>query len=98
MLHIIMVAPPQTHSVSWFSRRPPSFPGGPWRVPLQAVFAQDWLRVRGNFLAASYELKFENCEKDLLTQEASLGSFTEHNETISVVRDHSFCQLNLIYL
>ena len=58
----------------------------------------EWLEVRARFLAEAYELKVENCEKDLRDQEAWLRRFSEHDETILWFEHDLFCQINLIYL
>lgn len=60
--------------------------------------SEEWIRVRAKFLAQAYELKLENCEKDLAEQEAALGRFSEHEETILWFEHDLFCQINLIYL
>ena len=48
--------------------------------------------------AEAYEVKLEDCEKNLLIQEAALAGFTEHDETILWFEHDLFCQINLIYL
>lgn len=58
----------------------------------------EWVDVRARFLADAYELKLENCEKDLREQEAWLRRFSEHDETILWFEHDVFCQINLIYL
>lgn len=58
----------------------------------------EWRRVRTRFLAEAYELRLENCEKDLREQEAGLRRFSEHDETILWFEHDLFCQINLIYL
>jgi hypothetical protein len=59
---------------------------------------EEWVRVRAKFLAEAYELRPEDCEKDLLIQQARLARFTEHDETILWFEHDLFCQINLIYL
>lgn len=59
---------------------------------------EEWTTVRARFLAEAYDLKPEDCEKDLLRQKVALGGFTEHDETILWFEHDLFCQINLIYL
>jgi hypothetical protein len=56
------------------------------------------LAVRAGFLADAYGLSPEKCEKDLREQEAWLGEFSEHYETILWFEHDLFCQIHLIYL
>jgi hypothetical protein len=58
----------------------------------------EWLEVRAMFLAEAYELKLENCEKNLHEQQTWLRRFSEHDETILWFEHDLFCQINLIYL
>ena len=58
----------------------------------------EWLKVRARFLAEAYELEVAKSEKDLREQEAWLGRFSEHDETILWFEHDLFCQINLIYL
>jgi len=60
--------------------------------------AEERLSVRAKFLAEAYELKLEDCEKDLLLQEAAIARLIEHDETILWFEHDLFCQINLIYL
>lgn len=57
-----------------------------------------WMELRTKFLTEAYELKIEDCQKDLLEQEAALRGFSEHDETILWFEHDLFCQINLIYL
>jgi hypothetical protein len=60
---------------------------------------EEWVRVRAKFLAEAYEQKTEeDCEKNLLVQQAALAKFAEHDETILWFEHDLFCQINLIYL
>ena len=74
----------------WFMRMEGPTPGG--------LSPDEWVGVRVGFLANAYELKLENCEKDLRGQEAWLSRFAEHDETILWFEHDLFCQINLIYL
>ncbi|HLF84139.1 MAG TPA: hypothetical protein VI837_08200 [Blastocatellia bacterium] len=58
----------------------------------------EWLEVRARFLAEAYELKLENCEKDLREQDTWPRGFSKHDETILWFEHDLFCQINLIYL
>jgi len=62
------------------------------------LWLEAWREVRARFLADEYELKFEDCRKDLLQQEAALERFAEHDETILWFEHDLFCQINLIHL
>ena len=64
----------------------------------EGLSLEAWREARAKFLADEYELKFEDCRKDLLQQEAALERFTEHDETILWFEHDLFCQINLIYL
>jgi len=58
----------------------------------------EWAAGRARFLAAAYELKLEDCQKDLRSQEDWLRGFSEHDETVLWFEHDLFCQINLIYL
>jgi hypothetical protein len=60
--------------------------------------SDEWLAVRSRFLAEAYDGKLEIYEKDLREQQAWLGKFSEHDETILWFEHDLFCQINLIYL
>ncbi len=65
---------------------------------LAGLSPDEWVAVRGGFLADAYELLPEKCEKDLREQVAWLTAFSEHDETILWFEHDVFCQINLIYL
>src|SRR5687767_11293376 len=58
----------------------------------------EWLQVRAQFLAGSYDLKLEKCSADLREQESWLRGFSTHEEAILWFEHDLFCQINLIYL
>jgi len=59
-----------------------------WREALingptpRGLHLNEWLKVRAAHLAAAYELKAEDCERDLKRQEASLRSLASHEEVV----------------
>jgi hypothetical protein len=58
----------------------------------------EWLAVRSRFLAETYDIELEICQKDLREQEAWLGKSSEDDETILWFEHDLFCQIHLIYL
>lgn len=57
-----------------------------------------WRRVRSAHLSEAYGVDKQKCERDLLSQEETLGSFSEHDEVVLWFEHDLFCQLHLIYL
>jgi hypothetical protein len=59
---------------------------------------EDWRETRAKYLSEAYDLSFEESRSNLVKQEAALGRFTDHDETILWFEHDLFCQINLIYL
>lgn len=66
--------------------------------PTRDLSLHDWRKLRAQVLSDEYELKIEDCERDLLTQDRTLRSFVDHEEVILWFERDLFCQINLIYL
>lgn len=58
----------------------------------------EWHTRRARHLAEAYNLKFEDCEKDLRKQQEALAKFSDHEEVVLWFEHDLFCQLHLIYL
>jgi hypothetical protein len=58
----------------------------------------DWRRVRGGHLSESYGVDLQDCQRDLMSQEEALASFSQHDEVILWFEHDLFCQLHLLYL
>jgi hypothetical protein len=75
-----------------------------WRESLitgpapSGLLPDDWRRVRARHLSESYGVNEAECERDLLSQEAALASFSQHEEVVLWFEHDLFCQLHLIYL
>jgi hypothetical protein len=75
-----------------------------WRESLitgptpSGLSSDDWRRVRGSHLAESYGVNIQNCQRDLMSQEDALASFSQHDEVILWFEHDLFCQLHLLYL
>jgi hypothetical protein len=60
--------------------------------------ADEWRLVRARHLSEGYGVDLQNCERDLLSQEATLASFSEHDEVVLWFEHDLFCQVHLLYL
>lgn len=60
--------------------------------------ADDFRRLRARHLAAAYDLKIEECERDLREQEEALARFRDHEEVVLWFEHDLFCQVHLVYL
>jgi hypothetical protein len=75
-----------------------------WRESLitgptpSGLSADEWRRIRARHLSESYGVDCNECIRDLLTQEQTLASFSEHDEVILWFEYDLFCQLHLLYL
>lgn len=58
----------------------------------------EWRRMRAAHLAEAYELKPEDCLRDLVEQDRALSEFAHHEETVLWFEHDLFCQLHLVYL
>jgi hypothetical protein len=58
----------------------------------------EWRTLRARHLAEAYDLKFEDCEKNLREQQEALSRFSDHEEVVLWFEYDLFCQLHLIYL
>jgi hypothetical protein len=58
----------------------------------------EWRQIRADHLANAYDLKYEDCERDLREQEEALRKFRDHEEVILWFEHDLFCQINLLYL
>jgi hypothetical protein len=54
--------------------------------------------VRGGHLSESYGVDLQDCQRDLMSQEEALASFSQHDEVILWFEHDLFCQLHLLYL
>jgi hypothetical protein len=59
---------------------------------------EDWRETRTKYLTEAYYLDVEECRNNFIKQEAVLGKFVDHDETILWFEHDLFCQINLIYL
>ncbi len=67
--------------------------------PTPAGLSRDeWRIVRAVHLSESYGVDFEQCVSDLLSQEETLASFSEHDEVVLWFEHDLFCQAHLLYL
>ena len=57
-----------------------------------------WRDVRGKHLADAYDLKFEDCERNLREQEETLAKFRDHEAVVLWFEHDLFCQVHLVYL
>lgn len=75
-----------------------------WREALiagptpQNLSDEEWRSVRAAHLAEAYQLKQEDCARDLLEQDRALSDFPRHEEVVLWFEHDLFCQLHLIYL
>lgn len=60
--------------------------------------ADEWHSVRAAHLAEAYEVKPEDCLRDLMEQERALNDFPRHEEIVLWFEHDLFCQLHLVYL
>ena len=68
---------------------------GPAPAGLDSV---EWRQMRADHLAKAYDLRFEDCERDLREQEDELRKFRDHEEVVLWFEHDLFCQINLLYL
>jgi hypothetical protein len=62
------------------------------------LLADDWGKLRAQHLSESYGVDLQECERDLLTQEEELKTFSEHEEVVLWFEHDLFCQLHFLYL
>lgn len=58
----------------------------------------EWRTLRAKHLSEAYDLKFEDCAKDLREQQEALSKFSHHDEVVLWFEHDLFCQLHLVYL
>lgn len=68
---------------------------GPAPAGLDGV---EWRQIRADHLTNAYDLKYEDCERDLREQEEVLQKFRDHEEVILWFEHDLFCQVNLLFL
>jgi hypothetical protein len=75
-----------------------------WRESLitgpapSGLSADEWRIVRARHLSETYGVDFKECIRDLLSQEQTLASFSEHDEVVLWFEHDLFCQVHLLYL
>jgi hypothetical protein len=59
---------------------------------------KEWRRVRSEHLSKAYGVNVKECEGNMLHQEETLASFSQHEEVVLWFEHDLFCQVHLIYL
>jgi uncharacterized protein DUF1835 len=59
---------------------------------------EEWRDVRSRHLAEAYNVKADDCKKELLEQQHSLAGYASHDEVVLWFEHDLFCQVNLLYL
>ena len=75
-----------------------------WREALisgpapSGVVGAEWCKLRARHLSDYYGVDRQKCEADLLSQDETLTTFSEHDEVVLWFEHDLFCQVQLIYL
>src|SRR5712691_397272 len=75
-----------------------------WREALisgpapSGVVGAEWRKLRARHLSDYYGVDRQKCEADLLSQDETLTTFSEHDEVVLWFEHDLFCQVNLLYL
>lgn len=75
-----------------------------WREALisgpapSGVVGAEWCKLRARHLSDYYGVDRQKCEADLLSQDETLTTFSEHDEVVLWFEHDLFCQVNLLYL